>query len=172
MLSDRSIQKMIGTGDIRINGTTPDDHQFQPVSIDLRLGDIRDSDGYLHLTPDDEAYNPGFPYMMQPGEFMLGSTIEEIQLSCQLVGQVHGKSTLARKGLLVHAAGLVDPGFRGQLTLEMLNMSGEPIALKRGMLICQITFEFLSCTPERAYGDDGLRSRYQGQWGPTPAWEV
>lgn len=163
MLADRTIRTLMAKKDITIDyrmsglpGVTFQDHQIQPVSVDLRLGDMMSISGTAEWT-----------YFMKPGEFLLGSTAEWVQLSGNIVGQVHGKSTRARQGLIVHAAGLVDPGFGGNLTLEMYNMSGDTIPLTRGMLICQISFEFLSCHPERIYGDEGLHSHYQGQTGPT-----
>lgn len=151
----------MGKGAIKI-APEPHDWQMQPVSIDLSLGAIR------HSAVVDF---PGWTYFIQPGQFLLGSTTEIIGLSPNIVGQVHGKSTLARQGLVVHAAGLVDPGFHGQLTLEMYNMSGEALELADGMPVCQITFEFLSTTPGRVYGAPGLFSKYQGQQGPTKAVE-
>lgn len=165
MLSDRSIREMINKGCIGID-PFPEDPQFQPASIDLRLDAVMDGDGYLFADQPEEGYNF---YMIQPGQFMLGSTAERVQLRQNVVGQVHGKSTLARSGLIVHAAGLVDPGFQGQLTLEMFNMSRVPIHLKHDMVICQITFELLSSAPDRLYGHPGLFSKYQGQTGPTAA---
>ena len=164
MLSDRTIKEMMKKGDIIVTGEL-DHKQMQPVSIDLRLGGLLSEDEELFATEyTDVPY-----YMMPPGQFMLGCTLEAVGLSRNVVGQVHGKSTRARQGLMVHAAGLVDPGFRGQLTLELFNMSSQPVHLERGMLICQITFELLSTTPERLYGDPRLNSHYQNQSGPTPA---
>lgn len=164
MLSDRTIREMMKKGDIIISGEL-DQSQIQPVSIDLRLGGLLDEDEELFATECAEVPS----YVMPPGQFMLGSTLERVGLSSNIVGQVHGKSTRARQGLVVHAAGLVDPGFNGELTLEIFNMSSAPVILEHGMLICQITFELLSTTPERLYGDPRLNSHYQGQKGPTPA---
>lgn len=169
MLSDRMIRTLMSKGDIIVDYRMSDspyqfqDHQIQPVSVDLRLGGLMRPDYGVHLL------NVTGDHFMKPGEFLLGSTAEWVGLSGNLVGQVHGKSTRARQGLIVHAAGLVDPGFGGNLTLEMFNMSAEVIPLSRGMLICQISFEFLSSYPDRVYGDPALHSHYQGQTGPTPA---
>jgi len=163
MLSDITIRRMIEAGDIRIDSSADMyPWQFQPVSIDLRLDSILDK-GF----PSDMLTGGG--YGIGSGQFILGSTIETITLSRNIVAQVHGKSTRAREGLIVHAAGLVDPGFSGQLTLEMYNMSDRMIWLCKGMLICQVTFDALSTTPERTYGNPELHSRYQFQKGPTPA---
>lgn len=170
MLSDRTIRNLMSKGDIIVDyrmSNSPyqfQDHQIQPVSVDLRLGDL------MRLEQDSPVFGFGLSdYFLKPQEFILGSTAEWVGLSGNLVGQVHGKSTRARQGLIVHAAGLVDPGFKGNLTLEMFNMSSEVIPLSRGMLICQISFEFLSSYPDRVYGDPALHSHYQGQTGPTPA---
>lgn len=162
MLSDRTIRDLMRTGDILI-APGPDNQQFQPVSVDLRLDGLRDSEGDLWMLSQ-----LGF-YMIQPGEFVLGSTLEYLELSRNVAGIVHGKSTRARQGLIVQAAGLVDPGFKGELTLEMFNMSKAPIHLTHRMLICQVTFESLSTTPDRAYGHPEIFSKYQYQTGPTPA---
>lgn len=166
MLSDRTIKEMMKTGDIIIAGPELlDPWQFQPVSVDLRLGSVLDSQEEIYMNGSDGIDY----YMIQPGEFLLGSTLERIVLSKSIAGTVHGKSTRARQGLAVHAAGLVDPGFRGELTLEIFNMSGQPIQLMRKMLICQITFDLLSSIPDRPYGHPELFNRYQDQSGPTPA---
>lgn len=166
MLSDRSIKTALERGEISITSEVPiDPIQFQPVSVDLRLGRLMDAD-------DIEALGPrGWERLVsiKPRGFLLGSTLEEIELSPNIVGQVHGKSTRARQGLIVEAAGLIDPGFRGQLTLEIFNMTEWEIELMWGMLICQVTFDFVTTTPDRAYGHPELGSHYQGQTGPTPA---
>jgi dCTP deaminase len=101
--------------------------------------------------------------------FMLGSTVEHVELSANLVGKVEGKSTRARQGLIVESAGLVDPGFHGELTLEIFNMSEEDIHLEYGMKICQVYFHWVDTTPKRTYGHFDLGSHYQDQSGPTPA---
>lgn len=170
MLSDRTINLLREKGEISI--LTPDSlpsffpGQIQTVSVDLRLGGLLE-DG-MHPRYEQTDLRAG-TYYLKPGQFVLGSTVEVIKLSGNVVGMVHGKSTRARQGLIVHAAGLVDPGFNGQLTLEMYNMSGWGIPLEFGMLICQISFDWVDTTPERLYGDPELGSHYQGQYGPTPA---
>lgn len=134
--------------------------QFQPVSIDLRLGAVSHRDG---------TEVEGRPlWTIEPHQFLLGSTLETVGVSENLVGLVHGKSTLAREGLIVEAAGLVDPGFTGELTLEMFNMTDVPIMLHRGQSICQLTLHWTDSTPDRVYGQ--ADNHYQGQVGPTPSW--
>lgn len=168
MLSDRHIKMAMEQGAITF-APEVSSQQIQPVSVDLRLGDIlEDFAAPLGLGAHWRMERDGF-YMLQPQEFILGSTLEHVSVSRGVAGFVHGKSTWARQGLIVHAAGLVDPGFSGQLTLEMYNMSRFPVTLEHGMMVCQISFSLLSMSPDRAYGDEGLGSKYQGQTGPTPA---
>lgn len=160
MLSDRSISKAIETGEIRMHGIDRQE-QFQPVSIDLQLDDVCGAtywDG-----------NFGRQFRIPARHFFLGSTIEWIELGPNIAGQVHGKSTRARQGLIVEAAGLVDPGFQGNLTLEIFNMSNDDIVIDRGDLVAQICFHQLSTTPAKIYGHPSLNNHYQGQRGPTPA---
>jgi len=110
------------------------------------------------------------PFVIRPGKFCLGSTVESITLPDDIVARVDGKSSLGRLGLLVHAtAGYVDPGWTGRLTLELSNQSQMPIALYYGMRIAQISFLRLSTPVDRPYGSPGLGSKYQGQTGPTPS---
>jgi len=108
------------------------------------------------------------PFVVQPGTFVLGGTIETISIPDDIVARVDGKSSLGRLGLLVHAtAGYIDPGFVGRLTLELSNQSQMPIALYFGMKIAQVSFLRLSSVVERPYGDPALGSKYQGQTEPT-----
>lgn len=172
MLSDRTIACLMKKGELAIYEPVPedatmakglDDQQFQPASVDLRLGDLCHKDGYPILHFRHETF------MLPPLTFILGSTIEVIEVSANIVGEMKGKSTRARQGLIVEVAGLVDPGFRGQITLELFNMSDEPVPLDYGMTIAQICFDWMDTTPERKYGDDGLDSHYQDQRDATPA---
>lgn len=166
MLSDRTIQRLIDRKELIIEVPAEEvvhDKQFQPASIDLRLSGVSQRDGAKHL----ESWMDGCE--IGPGQFLLGSTLERLTLSPNIVGTVVGKSTVARTGLMVECAGLVDPGFDGELTLEMYNLSDKPIMLRRNMMICQMTLEWMDTTPQRVYGDKSLNSHYQGQTGPTPA---
>lgn len=131
--------------------------QLQPASYDLRLGDIR---GW------SLEYEPRWIY---PKEFILGSTQEVVSLPANIVGRLEGKSSIARNGIIIHTAGFVDPGFRGQLTLEITNLSDEAIPLSYGMLIAQIAFQWLDEPANRPYGHPDLGSHYQDQHGATPA---
>ena len=116
----------------------------------------------LLTVADDE------PFILHPGEFVLGQTHEWVELPNDLVARLEGKSSLGRLGLLIHStAGYVDPGWKGNLTLELSNVANLPIALYSGMRIGQISFFRMSSEVERPYGSPELRSRYQGQSEPT-----
>lgn len=127
--------------------------QFQPASLELHLG-------------GDE------PLFMPPGHFVLAHTLETVSIGAYHVAQVNGKSSWGRLGILVHAtAGFVDPGFRGQITLELKNLHHDKaVVLPAGAAICQLVFSTLNSPPSRLYGDPGLRSHYQNQTGTTPSW--
>jgi dCTP deaminase len=151
----------------------------QPASVDIRLDrhfrvfrnhreafiDIRqpvEDLTELESVEDDHAF------VLHPGEFVLGSSLERVRLGVDIVARVEGKSSLGRLGLLVHAtAGYVDPGWDGQLTMELSNVSTLPIKLYYGMKIGQLSFQNLTTPADRPYGHPSLKSRYQGQTGPT-----
>ena len=177
VLSDRDIRKAIQDGRIYIDPY--EDALVQPASIDLRLGskflifkrtqqpliDPRQSvDHFTEKIEIDEAV----PFMLHPGEFALGVTLEEIHLPADIVGRLDGKSSLGRLGLVVHStAGFVDPGWKGRLTLELSNVNNLPVTLYRGMKIGQISFTRLTGPAERPYGSPELGSKYQDQKEPT-----
>lgn len=147
----------------------PEDVQIQPASLDLRLGrgfhvQREGEDGQWH--EDTNAHADHF--LLRRGDFLLATTLEYIELPADLVARVEGKSSLGRRGLMVHVtAGFIDPGFKGNITLEMMNLSPRPIALKIGMRICQLSFEKVDGRVERPYGHPALKSKYQGQLGVT-----
>ena len=177
VLSDKSIRDEIASGRIGIDPFDPSD--VQPASVDLHLDDkvlvFRNSTApYIDLKKavpdlnemvrirDDE------PFILHPGEFVLGSTLERVTLGDSIVARLEGKSSLGRIGLLIHStAGFVDPGWDGHLTLELSNVSRLPLTLYKGMPIGQISFQYLSTPAENPYGSEALRSRYQGQTTPT-----
>jgi len=108
------------------------------------------------------------PFLVHPGEFLLISTLEHLELPDDMAGRLEGKSSLARIGLLVHStAGYVDPGWKGKLTMQMTNVGRLPVTLYAGMRIAQMTFLRLTTPAERPYGSAGLGSKYQGQKDPT-----
>jgi len=160
VLSDKSIRARLATGSLVIT-PEPADEQMQPASVDLRLGELMLINGLdWRMKPKD---------WIAPGEFIIGHTVESVTIPDDLLGFLHGKSSLARRGLMIHTAGLVDPGFTGQIVLELTNVSQHPVALKPGMSIGQLTFEELSTPAERPYGSAGLGSHYQGQRGAVGA---
>ncbi|MQA00433.1 MAG: dCTP deaminase [Dehalococcoidia bacterium] len=177
VLSDRSIMEALASGRLVVDPIAED--AVQPASLDIRLDrhfrvfrnhmqayiDIRepmDDLTAVESIDDDQAF------VLHPGEFVLGSSLERVKLDVDLVARVEGKSSLGRLGLLVHAtAGYVDPGWDGQLTMELSNVATLPIRLYYGMKIGQLSFQNLTTPAERPYGHPGLKSRYQGQTGPT-----
>lgn len=152
-----------------------------PLIIDPPFDRVRLQPASLELTLDDEILVDvhGEPMrvgrisedgLLYPGCFVLASTIETVHIPNDLVAQVDGKSSYARRGLVVHqTAGFIDPGFRGQITLEFSNASLNPIRLTVGMAICQLVFFQMTGPAQRPYGSPGLGSHYQGQSGPTPS---
>jgi dCTP deaminase len=177
LLSDGTIRAMLEEGSLALDPI--DDVQIQPSSVDVRL------DGVLRvfrnhtavcidpMEPTESLTEPvavdeGHAFILHPGEFVLGSTVEEVGLPDDLVGRVEGKSSLGRVGLLIHAtAGFIDPGFRGQITLELSNVASLPIKLWPGMKIGQISFMRLDQPAQRPYGHHELGSKYQDQHGPV-----
>src|SRR5204862_4997884 len=110
------------------------------------------------------------PFILHPGEFVLGSTLERVRLPDDLVARLEGKSSLGRLGLLIHStAGFIDPGFDGHITLELSNVASLPITLYPGMRIGQISFLAMTTPADHPYGSGPLGSKYQGQRGPTPS---
>jgi dCTP deaminase len=183
ILSDRTIREELAAGRIVIDPLA--DSSIQPSSVDLRLdryfrvfrnytvGLIDVKENLEELTElvevgEEEAF------ILHPGEFVLGSTLERVALPADLVARLEGKSSLGRLGLLIHStAGFVDAGWDGQLTLELSNVANLPITLYPGMKIGQISFLRMTTAADRPYGTGELGSKYQGQRGPRPSryWE-
>ncbi len=177
VLSDRDIRASIESGAVVIRPYDPKD--LQPSSVDLHLDrsfrvfrnnrypyiDVRQKQPDLTELVRIEGDEP---FILHPGEFVLGQTLEWVELPDDLVSRLEGKSSLGRLGLLIHStAGYVDPGWKGNLTLELSNVANLPIALYRGMKIGQISFFKMSSAVERPYGSRELGSKYQGQSTPT-----
>jgi len=177
ILSDRSIREALASGRIEIDPLDPD--AVQPASVDVRLDDgFRVFANHRHPVIDVRQPMPDLtdlvtatsdePFVLHPGEFVLASTYERVRLPADLVARIEGKSSLGRLGLLTHAtAGFVDPGWDGWLTLELSNVATLPISLYPGMQIGQLAFFELTTAADQPYGSSGLRSKYQGQRGPT-----
>lgn len=177
LLSDRDIAKLCASGDIEIDPYDP--QMIQPASIDVRLDRyfrLFDNHKYSVIDPalpqDDLTHlvdvGQSAPFVLHPGEFVLGSTLERVRLAENLAARLEGKSSLGRLGLLTHStAGFIDPGFNGHVTLELSNTATMPILLYPGMKIGQLCFFQLSSSAEKPYGSMERGSRYQGQRGPT-----
>ena len=179
VLSDRTIREEMAKGRIVVHPLG--EGCVQPASVDVHLDrqvlvfrsnrvpyvDIRSNTERLTekvVMADDD------PFMLHPGEFVLGSTLEHVEVPDDLVARLEGKSSLGRIGLLIHStAGYVDPGWKGHLTLELSNVSNLPITLYHRMKIGQISFLRLTAPAEHLYGSKELGSKYQGQQGPTPS---
>lgn len=177
VLSDGTILRCVQDGRIKIDPWDP--AMVQPASVDLRLGDsfrvfhnhrataidLRDPPSNLTeevIVPGGEAF------VIHPGEFCLGRTLEWVQIPTDIVARIEGKSSLGRLGLIVHAtAGFCDPGFEGTLTLELNNLTRVPIRLYPGLPIAQLSFMTLDQPAQRPYGSPGLGSHYQGQMAAT-----
>ncbi|MFC6705048.1 dCTP deaminase [Flexivirga alba] len=177
LLSDRDIRAQIDAGRVRLDPY--DETMIQPSSIDFRLDRyfrLFDNHKYPFIDPAAEQEEltrlieteSGEPFVLHPGEFVLGSTYEQVTLPDDVAARVEGKSSLGRLGLLTHAtAGFVDPGFSGHVTLELSNVATLPIKLWPGMKIGQLCFFQLSSPAENPYGSAKYGSHYQGQRGPT-----
>ncbi|MEX1038131.1 MAG: dCTP deaminase [Acidimicrobiia bacterium] len=175
--SDRTIKESISSGKIAIEPYEPS--YVQPSSVDLRVGNgFRVFVNHRYSEIDPRAPQADLtqlvevgadePFMLHPGEFVLGSTLERVRLGVDVVARLEGKSSLGRLGLLIHStAGFIDPGFEGHITLELSNVATLPIAIYAGMKIGQISFYQMTTAAEYPYGSPELGSKYQGQSGPT-----
>lgn len=161
ILSDRTIKRLLKERTIVID-PAPADSQIQPASVDLTLGA-----DFLSPYENDSRHYPG-SYTILPGECVLGTTVERVEVCDWLVGRVEGKSSWGRRFLMIHStAGFIDPGFQGQLTLEITNLSQVSQVLPIGQPIAQISFQLTDLRVERPYGSDGLNSHYQNQENVT-----
>jgi dCTP deaminase len=179
LLSDRDILAEIDAKRVRLDPF--DVGMVQPSSIDVRLDRffrVFENHKYPHIDPSQdqpdltrEVHPEGDePFILHPGEFVLGSTYEGVTLPDDVAARLEGKSSLGRLGLLTHStAGFIDPGFSGHVTLELANVANLPIKLWPGMKIGQLCFFRLSSSAEHPYGSAQYGSRYQGQRGPTPS---
>jgi dCTP deaminase len=177
LLSDRDIRDELKTGRIGLDPFEPE--MIQPSSIDVRLDRyfrLFDNHKYPFIDPAQDQpdltrlveVERGEPFVLHPGEFVLGSTYESVTLPDDVAARLEGKSSLGRLGLLTHStAGFIDPGFSGHVTLELSNVATLPITLWPGMKIGQLCFFRLSSPAEHPYGSERYGSRYQGQRGPT-----
>ena len=177
LLSDRDILAELDQGRVQLDPF--DAGMVQPSSVDVRLDRyfrVFENHRYPHIDPAEdqpeltrEVEPEGDePFILHPGEFVLGSTYEVVGLPDDIAARLEGKSSLGRLGLLTHStAGFIDPGFSGHVTLELANVANLPIKLWPGMKIGQLCFFRLSSPPQHPYGSEKYGSRYQGQRGPT-----
>jgi len=179
ILSDKDIKAYLASGRLVIDPISNPDQQIQPASVDLTLSNefrvfehtekafidpLKDGglEEYTRLKRVDDKG----PFIIHPGQFVLGSTREYVKIPYDLVGRLEGRSSLGRLGIVVHStAGYVDPGFYGTLTLEIGNMGNMPVALYPGMRVCQITLIKMSSEPDRPY-DKKPDAKYLGQKSP------
>ena len=177
LLSDRDIKSEIAAERIRLEPL--DLSMVQPSSVDVRIDRyfrLFDNHKYPVIDPSEDQpdltrmieVDPTEGFILHPGEFVLGSTFEQITLPDDVAARLEGKSSLGRLGLLTHStAGFIDPGFSGHVTLELSNVATLPIRLWPGMKIGQLCFFQLSSPSETPYGSEKYLNRYQGQRGPT-----
>jgi len=179
VLSDRTIRRLLAEGRIGIEPYA--EELLQPSSVDVRVDRLfrvfrnsrypfidvkREMEDLTELVEVDSEE----AFILHPGEFVLGSTLERITLPDDLVARLEGKSSLGRLGLLIHStAGFIDPGWDGHVTLELSNVANLPITIYYGMKIGQLSFVQLTEPAEHPYGTGSLGSKYQGQAGPTPS---
>ena len=179
VLSDRTIRRLLGEGRIGIDPYAPE--LMQPSSLDVRVDRFfrvfRNSRyPFIDVKTQQEdltelvEVDDGEAFILHPGEFVLGSTLERVTLPDDLVARLEGKSSLGRLGLLIHStAGFIDPGWDGHVTLELSNVANLPITIYPEMKIGQLSFVQLTEAAEKPYGSEGIGSKYQGQRGPTPS---
>ncbi len=179
ILSDGDIRRRLTDGDLVVEPLSDPELQIQPASIDLRLGREflefqRTNIPCIHPNSEQEVDEyvdethvaEGDDFILHPGDFVLGTTKERVEIPPDLIAHVEGRSSLGRLAVVVHAtAGLADPGYEGQITLELSNLGTAPVALTPEMRISQLTFTELKTPAERPYGAE-RGSKYQGQSGP------
>ena len=177
ILSDNTIIRLINECKIVIEPLNMND--VQPASVDVHLSnEFRKFTNYelSHIDVKQDTSNltelvvmsDDKPFMLHPGEFVLASTVERVEIPDHIVSRLEGKSSLARLGLVIHStAGFIDPGWKGPITLELSNNARLPITLYPGMKIGQLSFLWLTTPADRPYGSPGLGSKYQNQQGPT-----
>ncbi|MXW42614.1 MAG: dCTP deaminase [Acidimicrobiia bacterium] len=179
ILSDASIREQLAAGRIQIEPL--DTEAIQPSSVDLRIDrhflvfrnhteGLIDVKKQLDSLTEPVEIEPDGLFILHPGEFVLGATLERVQVPEDLVARLEGKSSLGRLGLLIHStAGFVDAGWNGHLTLELSNVATLPITLYPGMKIGQISFISMTTPADNPYGSVATKSKYQDQAGPVPS---
>lgn len=167
ILSDKTLKKLINSGELIVSPLT--EQSIQPASIDCRLGNhflIADDSNMEYISmsePIKYREITSETITIPPKSFVLGTTIEYIELPDNLAMFIEGRSSIGRMGLFIENAGWVDPGFKGKLTLELYNANSVPIKLEAGRRICQFVFSRLDFAAEKPYGSQGHGGKYQGQ---------
>ena len=178
VLSDKDLKTALKSGKIKIKPIPDFKTQLGSCSIDLRLGNaFRIFESGVHGVIDprkDTAkeftkeiiVKAGDPFIMQPDDFVLGTTVEDVEIPDDLVGSLEGRSSIGRLGIIVHStAATIDAGWKGHITLELANMGKLPVALYPDMRICSISFEQLSSPADVPYYKKKT-AKYVGQKGP------
>ena len=179
ILSDKTIKEYMDGGKLVIDPIL-DEKQIQPSSIDMRLGkefkvfkvirkayiDPKDEED-LSLYMESTTVKDGEAFIIHPNEFALATTLEYVKVPDDLVARVEGRSSMGRLGVTMHVtAGFIDPGFEGNITLEISNIGAMPVALYPGQRVCQIVFETMTTPSELPYGHPDRNSKYMGQTSP------
>lgn len=179
ILQDSEIKKRLDNGDLVIHPIEDRDVQIQPASVDLRLGAeliLHEATNISHIDPTKEisledlgtkkTLDQDEKFILHPGDFVLATTKERVEIPADLLGTVEGRSSIGRVAVTIHStAGVIDPGFKGEITLELSNEGRVPVALRQGMRIGQIIIKELKGPAERPYGEE-RGSKYQEQSGP------
>lgn len=176
ILSDRDIKTCLRNGTLKVEPLEDEETQIQPSGIDLRLGNqfrIFKSMSTPYIDPKQpvEGYTEALeldgsrPFILHPGEFILGTTQEHIKMADDLVGMIDGRTSLGRLGISIHTTSAgINPGWEGRLTLEISNSGKMPVALYPGMRVCKLSFVKLSSPPEKTY-QTKEGAKYQSQNG-------
>ena len=166
ILSDKTISEMLANGELSISPL--EENQIQPASVDIRLGNtfsvVEDSSGGIIDLKKEIKYKTitADRYLLLPGQFVLATTMEYFSLPDDLIAFVEGRSSLGRMGLFIQNAGWVDPGFEGEITLELFNANRCAIELKAGRRVGQLVFAKMDCKALKPYS-----GKYQKQRGAT-----
>ena len=165
ILSDKTIRELLSSGELCIDPL--EDIQIQPASVDFRLGNsfsvIKSGSNILKMDMPVEYYSiTAETILLLPKQFVLASTVEYFRLPDNLTAFVEGRSSLGRLGLFIQNAGWVDPGFEGEITLELFNASDHAIELRAGRRVGQLVFAKMDSNAEKPYG-----GKYQGQRNAT-----
>lgn len=179
ILSDKDIKAKLDSGEIKIDPMPDLDEALGTVSVDLRLGhqfmvyrtsarpfiDVKDATSFEELTDLVSKANHE-PFVIHPGEFVLGTTLEIVELPLNLAARLEGRSSLGRLGIVIHStAGKVDPGYKGRIVLEISNIGTIPVMIYPEMRICQLVFEEISSPIKQGY-NDRIKSKYKNQTMP------